>query len=202
MTKPSQRQRGGSADEAEALAPEDPGIPEDFVPVDCPWPIVLGLDPGTRRAGWGALLMAAAGPRLIGCGVVDAPGRLSAPIRLARISRGFDLLFDRLRPTTVVVESAFAFRNVQSALRIGEARGLALAGAAKRGMEVIEMAPAAAKKAVLGNGAASKSQVAAMVVRRLGGDLEDVPEDATDALALALAHSERARFAAVLRRTR
>ena len=191
-----------AADDASQRPGEDPGIPEGFVPPDCPWPIVLGLDPGTLRAGWGALLMADEGPRLLGCGVLDASARLGPPQRLAKMARGFELLLDRLRPRTVVVESAFAFRNVKSALRIGEARGLALAGAARRGCEVIEMAPAAAKKAVLGNGAASKHQVAAMVARRFDAALESVPEDATDALALALAHTERARFAAVVGRAR
>jgi crossover junction endodeoxyribonuclease RuvC len=184
------------------ISPEDPGIPEDFVPLDCPWPIVLGFDPGTHRAGWGALLMADKGPRLLGCGVLEASAKLSPPERLGRMSVGLDLLLDRLRPSTVVVERAFAFRNVQSALRIAEARGLALAGASRRGMEVIEITPAAAKKAVSGNGAASKEQVAAMISRRLSIDVDGIGEDATDALALALAYCERARFEAVLRRTR
>ena len=187
---------------SEAGDPEDLGIPEDFVPPDCPWEIVLGLDPGTRKAGWGALLVAPDGPRLLGCGVVEAAAQRDVPARLARMSRGFDLLIERLRPATVVVESAFAFRNVKSALRIGEARGLALAAAAKRGLVVIEMAPAAAKKAVLGHGGASKNQVASMVASRLGVDLAGVAEDATDAVALALAHCQRSRFEAVLRRAR
>lgn len=163
------------------------GLLADLVPPDCPWPIVLGFDPGTRRAGWGAVVEAPEGPRLVGCGALDAPARAALELRLARMAEGVEVLLDRLRPSVVALESAFAARNVQSALRIGEARGVVLACCARRGVAVDQIAPASAKKAVVGHGAASKEQVAAMVATALGVAI-DAPADATDALALALAH--------------
>lgn len=110
------------------------------------------------------------------------------PVRLGQIQARIVEILESIRPTVVVVERAFASRNVQSALRIGEGRGIALACAAAFGAEVIEMPPAVAKKAIVGHGAADKSQVARMVAAILG--LRDLPgpADATDALALALAH--------------
>lgn len=175
------------------------GLPPDLVPPDPPWPIVLGIDPGTRRAGYGAVVAAPAGPRLLACGALDAPARLTVAERLARIAAGLEVLLDRLRPSCVAVESAFAARNVRSALRIGEARGLVLAAAAGRGLPVDEIPPASAKKSLVGHGGASKEQVAAMVAVVLGTRI-DAPSDATDALALALACLERRRRAALLER--
>jgi crossover junction endodeoxyribonuclease RuvC len=169
-------------------------IPEDLVPETCPWPIVLGIDPGTRRAGFGSVVVAPEGPRLVTCGVFAPPARLSVPERLARMQAELEDLLQRLRPETVAVESAFAARNVHSALRLGEARGMMIATAARRGARVVEYAPAAAKKAVLGNGSGSKEQVAAMVATLLGCGVLDAPHDATDALALALTHVQRMRL--------
>jgi crossover junction endodeoxyribonuclease RuvC len=89
---------------------------------------------------------------------------------------------------------AFMARNVQSALRMGEGRGVVLACAAAVGAEVVQLAPAVAKKALVGHGAADKTQVARMVARVLGVAEIDLPLDATDALALALAHLQRRRM--------
>lgn len=167
-------------------------IPDDLVPADHPWPIVLGFDPGTRVAGYGAVVVAPDGPRFLACGVLRPDPRAGIPARLAAISRDLDTLLLRLRPRVVVVEKAFAARNVKSALRIGEARGAVLATVAGRSVATVEYAPAVAKKALVGHGAASKVQVAAMVATILRRPLA-VPEDATDALALALTHVLRLR---------
>jgi crossover junction endodeoxyribonuclease RuvC len=167
-----------------------------------PWPVVLGIDPGTRVLGFGALVDAPDGPRLLACGVLRATASADVPRRLAELAGDLERLLGELRPGMVVVESAFSARNVQSALRIGEARGMVLATAARAGHPVSEMAPAAAKKAVLGHGAASKRQVAAMVAALLGTPRLDVPSDATDALALALAHLHRSAVVGRLARQR
>jgi crossover junction endodeoxyribonuclease RuvC len=111
-------------------------------------------------------------------------------------------LFRRLRPSVVAVESAFHARNARSALRLGEARGIVLAAAARAGLAVAEVAPAAAKKAVIGHGAASKDQVASMVATILGTAPFGVARDATDALAVALAHVKRMARAALTTRVR
>ena len=154
-------------------------------------PVVLGIDPGTRVVGYGAVALRADGPRLLSAGVVRLPAKMPVAERLAAIHARFEELMRTLRPAVVVVERAFAAKNIASALRIGEGRGLALACAAAAKAEVVELAPRAAKKRVAGSGDASKEQVAAMVKRALGRDDLDLPLDATDALALALAHATR-----------
>lgn len=161
-------------------------IPADLVPASCPWPIVLGIDPGTRALGYGALVLAPDGPRFLACGVLT-PAHGAVPLRLAEIQRNLEQLLVVLRPTVLALERAFHSKNVQAAFRIGEARGVVLAAAARAGIEIRELAPATAKKAVVGHGAASKGQVARMLARVLGTGPLDVPLDATDALALAFA---------------
>lgn len=174
-------------------------VPMDLVPIDCPWPIVLGIDPGTRVLGYGALLLAPRGPRFLTCGVIR-PGKGAIAGRLAAILADVEHLIRALRPARLALECAFHAKNAQAALRIGEARGVVLALAARAGLEIHELAPAAAKKAVLGHGGASKEQVARMVAQLLGLPPLDVPLDATDALALALACVKRAEAPAILAR--
>ena len=166
-------------------------IPDDLVPRGCPWPIVLGIDPGTRVLGYGALLVAPEGPRFLACGVLKPPARATVSARLGEILRDLERLLAALKPGVLALERAFHSKNVQAALRIGEARGVVLASAARAGIDVVELAPAAAKKAVLGHGAASKEQVARMIAQLLGTGVLDVPGDATDALALAYASLKR-----------
>ena len=114
------------------------------------------------------------------------------PVRLGEISRQLDELLGRVRPDVVVVEEAFASRNVKTALRLGEARGVVLAAAARHGAQLVQMPPAVAKKALVGNGAAAKEQVASHGLSHARA-FQSAPDslDATDALALALAHIMR-----------
>ena len=81
-------------------------IPEDLVPPDCPWPIVLGIDPGTRITGFGALVLAPDGPRLVTCGVLRPPARATVAARLGHLQGELETLLGRLRPTTLAIESA------------------------------------------------------------------------------------------------
>ena len=150
--------------------------------------LVLGIDPGTLVIGYGAVESTPTGLTCISAGVLRCTSSRTVPERLGELGAGLDRLLAELRPGVVVVEEAFAARNVQSALRIGEGRGVALACATRSGARVVQVPPAVAKKALVGNGGAHKSQVAAMVARVLG--LEEPPEplDVTDALALALTY--------------
>ena len=154
---------------------------------------VLGIDPGTRVLGYGALVVGARSARLCKVGVIRTSARADVAARLGELRSGLDALMGELCPAVVVVEQAFAKHNVQSALRIGEARGVVLSAAAVRKIDVVQLAPAVAKKALVGNGAAHKEQVAGMVCRLLGLREAPTPLDATDALALALAHVLRGR---------
>jgi crossover junction endodeoxyribonuclease RuvC len=160
------------------------------VPENCPWPIVLGLDPGTRVLGYGAILDARGDHRLLAAGAIRPAGD-EAPARLGDIQRQIMDLFERLRPTVIVVETAFSTLNVQSALRLGEARGVLLACASRWGAEVVQYAPSVPRKTLLGNGNAKKEQVAAMVATLLGLAEPPRPLDVTDALSLALTYLHR-----------
>jgi len=155
--------------------------------------VILGIDPGTLVVGYGALRLTAGGPEFVAAGVLRPRRTATVPERLGEIGAGLDALLVDLAPATVVVEEAFVARNVQSALRIGEGRGVALAAATRYGAGVIQLPPAVAKKTLVGNGAASKEQVAGMVRRLLGLAEVEAVLDATDALALALAHAIRGR---------
>ena len=151
-------------------------------------PVVLGIDPGTVVVGYGAVAETAAGPKLVAAGELRQPASRPVPQRLAGLRTDLDELLARLDPDVVVVEEAFARKNIQSALRIGEGRGVVLSSAAAIGSEVIQLSPASARRRVVGNGAADKTQVAKMVAAILG--LSEIPGtlDVSDALALALAH--------------
>ncbi len=152
---------------------------------------MFGIDPGTRVVGYGAVRLDPGGPRPLVAGAIDAGRGSDVPVRLAEIRRELDALLLQWKPAVVVVEEAFAARNVQSALRLGEGRGVALSAAAVTGARVVQYPPAVVKKVLVGHGAADKSQVAAMVARLLGLAAPPEPLDATDALALALTHALR-----------
>lgn len=152
------------------------------------WPVVLGIDPGTRVVGYGAIVARRSKPRLLAAGVLRAERGASVPERLGWIQREIAKLLETIRPTVVVVEQAFASRNMQSALRVGEGRGVVLACASSFGAAVVQYPPAVAKRAVVGNGAADKVQVGAMVRHMLGDPDMPASLDTSDALALALTY--------------
>ena len=169
------------------------------VPDHVEWPIVLGIDPGTLVVGYGAVVMRPEGPALLAAGVVRANKKDEVPARLGYIRRELDLVLKRLRPTTVVVEHAYTSINMQSALRVGEGRGVALSAVACFGAEVVQYQASEAKKTLVGVGSADKERVAKMVAMQLGLAAVPEPLDATDALALALTFVHRQRFESQLR---
>jgi crossover junction endodeoxyribonuclease RuvC len=164
-----------------------PEVPDDFT-----GRIVLGIDPGTQVVGYGAVVDRKDGPVLLAAGVLRAPAKEAVSQRLGYLARELEVLIARLKPSVIVVEEAFCGKNIQSALRIGEARGVALAAAARFGSEIVQYPPAVAKRSVVGHGAADKQHVARMVAKAL--HLAEPPDslDATDALALALTYLNRA----------
>ncbi|MEM9799756.1 MAG: crossover junction endodeoxyribonuclease RuvC [Planctomycetota bacterium] len=167
-------------------------LPE--VPDGLAWPIVLGIDPGTLTVGYGAVVDHSDGPRMLAAGALRAGRSTDVPTRLGALRQEIDLLLRRLKPSVVVVEHAFTAINVQSALRVGEGRGVALASAAVHGAEVVQYQASEAKKCLVGDGSASKERVAQMVVAELSLGRAPEPIDATDALALALTYVHRRRF--------
>jgi len=162
---------------------------------------ILGVDPGTQVCGYGVIETRGAEARALDYGVARSrDSALSA--RLKTIYDGLSEIIEKHEPDVVAVEGAFFGKNVRSAIKIGEGRGVALLAAAQRGINVVEYAPAEVKKAVTGNGNASKPQVQQMVRAILRLREVPSPEDAADALAIAICHFHRLPPGAVSRRRR
>jgi len=148
--------------------------------------IALGIDPGTARCGFGVVALDDGRLRLIDAGVIRTELDGSDADRLRALHAALTQLLTLHRPHRVGVERLFFQRNVQTAMAVGQARGVALLAAAEAGLLVDEPTPNEVKQAVCGNGAADKAQVAAMVARLLGIALDGMTDDATDALAVAI----------------
>ena len=149
---------------------------------------ILGLDPGLGTTGWG--LIEAEGNRLkhIAHGQLKTDSGAALPRRLAHLADQLEALIADHSPASAAVEEVFVNKNPQSTLKLGQARGVVLLGAAKAGLIVGEYAPTLVKKAVVGTGTAEKAQVHAMVARLLPGAKID-GADAADALAVAICHA-------------
>ena len=148
--------------------------------------IALGIDPGTARCGFGVVALDDGRLRLIDAGVIRTEAGETDADRLRSLHGALLQLLGLHQPNRVGVERLFFQRNVQTAMAVGQARGVALLAAAEAGLLVDEPTPNEVKQAVCGNGAADKDQVAAMVARLLGVSLDGMPDDATDALAVAI----------------
>ena len=160
---------------------------------------ILGIDPGLRNTGWG--MIEATGTRLtyVGCGSIHTDAATSLAERLALIHRSIARLVDDGRPAEAAVEETFVNRDPQSTLKLGQARGAALAALALMDLPVAEYAANLIKKTVVGVGHAEKAQVQMMVKMLLPASQAKSP-DAADALAVAICHAShrtaRARGAA------
>ena len=150
--------------------------------------LIIGLDPGLGCTGWGVI--AAEGNRLshVANGQVRTDPKQSLPARLVRLEEELGRVLEQHRPAAAAVEEVFLNDNPQSTLKLGQARGVVLLAAARRGLEVGEYAPRLVKKAVVGVGGADKSQVHAMIQRLLPG-VKVAGADAADALAVAITHA-------------
>ena len=148
--------------------------------------IALGIDPGTARCGFGVVSLDDGRLRLIDAGVIRTESAETDADRLQALHAALSQLLTLHHPHRVGVERLFFQRNVQTAMAVGQARGVALLAAAEAGLTVDEPTPNEVKQAVCGNGAADKEQVAAMVARLLEIELDGVADDATDALAVAI----------------
>ena len=156
--------------------------------------LILGLDPGSRKTGYG--LVEARGSRLkiIEQGCLAPPGNLDVPQRLGFLADALAELFGRQQPGRVAVESTFHGPSTRSLIVLAQARGALLAEAARRGLEVCEYSPAEIKSAITGSGRAPKEQVARMVGILLGADSRGWTVDASDALAVAICCARRYRM--------
>ena len=160
---------------------------------------VLGIDPGSRRTGWGVVQLEGTRLQHVAAGTISVPEKLPLSERLRRIHLGLAEVIAAHAPEAVAVEEIFFAKYANAALKLGHARGVALLVAAQSEIAVHEYPPAIVKRTVVGRGGADKVQVGRLVTALLG--LREPPEeDAADALAVAITHIQASRSASVRRR--
>jgi crossover junction endodeoxyribonuclease RuvC len=150
--------------------------------------VVLGIDPGTAIMGYGVVGRSGEKLVVLDYGVIMTPASLPLDKRLQSLYRDLTALINRFHPMEVVVEELFFSRNSRSALAVGQARGAAILAAANAGITVSEYTPLEVKQAIVGYGRASKEQVQRMVCMLLDLECIPQPDDAADALAIAICH--------------
>ena len=155
---------------------------------------ILGIDPGSRHCGYGLLELS--GRKIIAAGadVIHVDEKKPLPERLCIIYREMCKILDEYIPSAAAVESIFFGKNIQSVFTLGHARGVVLLALAEKGIPIIEYSPREIKKAVVGNGNASKQQIRYMITQLLPLTKTNLTSDAADALAIALCHYNRNRF--------
>jgi crossover junction endodeoxyribonuclease RuvC len=151
--------------------------------------IILGIDPGTRVTGYGIIRCQSSKILTLDFGCIRPPLKLNHHERYLVIYEAIEKLMDLFNPEALAIETQFVHKNVQSALKLGIARGMAILAALKRKVPIYEYAPKKTKLAVVGNGAASKHQVQRMIQILLSLSKLPEPEDASDALAVAICHA-------------
>jgi crossover junction endodeoxyribonuclease RuvC len=160
----------------------------DFASAGCRMARILGVDPGSRITGFGIIDVRGASIRHVAHGAIrTADGAF--PQRLRCIFNELSAVLEEYRPDAVAIEQVFVNRNVDSALKLGQARGAAICAAAVRELPIAEYTPTQVKQAVVGTGAAGKEQVQFMV-RALLKIAQALQPDAADALAVALCHNQ------------
>ncbi len=150
--------------------------------------LALGIDPGTATTGFGLVREQHGSYHLVDCGVVLTPAQEPMPQRLLLLHGRLLEILAAHRPDAVAVEELFFNKNVRTAITVGQARGVVLLAAAQAGIPVYEYTPLQVKQAVVGYGRAEKHQVQEMVRILLGLDCAPTPDDAADAVAVALCH--------------
>lgn len=151
--------------------------------------LVIGIDPGTARTGYGFVRQSPDGSlSAVDYGVIETAPELSLPERLLEISSQLKALIDRHRPDSGAVERLFVREHVTTALSVGQASGVALLTLAREGLSIGQYAPVEVKQAICGYGKAEKVQVQEMVRALLGLETRPKPDDAADALAVAICH--------------
>ncbi len=151
--------------------------------------IVLGIDPGYAIIGYGVLDTSKQN-MLLDYGAIVTPKEDSMPIRLENIDKSLKYLFDKFKPDVVAIEELFYFKNQKTVIQVAQARGVILLACQKYCGNIYEYTPLQIKQALTGQGRAEKAQVQFMVKAILGLDSIPKPDDAADALAVAICHSQ------------
>lgn len=162
---------------------------------------VIGIDPGSQRTGWGVVREVSGVLQLVDCGIVrTASAGKAFSDRLARIYHELTAVMSRFRPDEAAIEQVFTAKNAASALKLGQARGVAVAACAAHGVRISDYEPTLVKKSLVGTGRAEKEQVAFMVKRLLNVKEASWALDVSDALAVSVCHLSMRRFAALAAR--
>ncbi len=164
-----------------------------------PTPVTLGIDPGTARLGYG-VIRGVDPAESLEFGIVETKSGAEMPSRLLQLHDEILSIIRDYRPSVMVIERLFFARNVTNAISVGQARGVAMLTAAEAGLTVVEYTPAEVKQAVAGFGNADKEQVQQMVKVILGLSEPPQPDDAADALAVALCHVQHSGFLETVQR--
>ncbi|MFM2031280.1 MAG: hypothetical protein RLZZ297_45 [Chloroflexota bacterium] len=148
----------------------------------------IGIDPGTATMGWGVVEQRAGGVSLVACGAITTPREHPQPQRLAQIYTELVQILTTYQPQSAGVEELFFSKNVTTALTVGQARGVALLALAQAGVDIHEYKPMFVKQTVAGYGKADKAQMQQVVKLTLRMETIIKPDDAADAVAIALCH--------------
>ena len=153
---------------------------------------ILGIDPGVATIGFGLVEADRTGVRLLQYGVITTPPGIPLSSRLCQISRDMVQLLDQFRPEEAAVEELFFSKNITTGIAVAHGRGVILLEAERSGVPVFEYTPMQVKQAVAGYGGADKRQVMLMTQRLLKMQEIPRPDDAADALAIAICHGRSA----------
>lgn len=151
--------------------------------------LILGIDPGYAIVGFGLVEQIGSKPRLVACGAINTPAGVRLSARLLQIQTDLQELIEQFKPDALAIEELFFNNNVTTGIGVAQARGVILATAEKMGLPIYEYNPSQVKIAVVGYGKAEKRQVMDMTKRLLGLSAVPKPDDAADAVAIALCHA-------------
>jgi len=151
--------------------------------------VILGIDPGVATVGFGVITETGGTPRLVRCGVITTQAGTRLALRLSQICDDVGTLIETFKPDAIAVEELFFNTNMKTAIAVSHGRAAVILAGERRGIPMFEYTPLQVKKAVAGYGRASKTQVMDMVRRLLSLDAPPKPDDAADALAIAICHA-------------
>jgi crossover junction endodeoxyribonuclease RuvC len=164
--------------------------------------IIIGVDPGTATTGYGIIEKTAGRLVYVDCGIITTSPSLDAPARLKAVYDEFTALLEKYNPAEAATERLFFTKNTTTGIPVGRALGVVLLSLAQHGVPWTEYTPTQVKNSIVGVGSADKKQIQYMVVRLLNLDKTPKPDDAADALAIAICHAHSIRPAVVKRGVR
>ena len=151
--------------------------------------VILGIDPGFAIVGWGIIDSERGNIRPVAYGAITTPAHTSLESRLLTIQRDLESLIEKYKPDEMAIEELFFNTNITTGIAVAEARGVILCTAHRLGLKISEYTPLQVKQAVVGYGKAEKHQVISMVTSLLKLPKPPKPDDAADAVAIAICHS-------------